>query len=337
MYFYYLLKKYIFNFLILFFGLSFLFVVVDYTLNFSKLPSYANLQILYIVYTFVYAAFMLYPLSFVFGFLLTLLGMIKSNELVSFYSLGFSPKKLFKPFLFVSFGVTLVMFLLQSTKVAYVNQYAQAIKAHMKYSNKDLFLKFNNYVVYIKELNPILKIAKEMIVFDVDKFEVKRVFFLDKAVFRNDIWIGDAKEVVLTPNKWIFEKKKVSLLEHFKPKIISNLKKLDNISFYDAYLSIKYFKEIDLNRILSIVFFKIVTPLSLIFFMGILFYKTPIHSRISNIPAFMIKSILLTIALWGSELIIYKFAKQGVLPYYLLWLPFVVVLILYFYVRRDND
>jgi len=338
-YFWYILKKYVKNFLVVLFGLAFLFVIVDFSFNIQKLPSSSNLQVLYAFYIFIYSVFVIYPLAMIFAFLVTLNTMIKFNELVSFYSLGFYPSKLAKPIIFSAFFIFFVMSLAQSTKISYANQYAQAIKNNMNLKNNNLFLKYNNNIIYIKELEPILKKAKDVSVFELKNNSLYRIIHAKEAVFKDNKWITNEAEIyTITPKKWSREVKALEFLENFKPKILSNLKTLDNISFYDAYLAIKYFKDLDLNKILSIVFFKIFTPLSMILLIWLLFMIAPIHIRISNVPLFMIKSLTFSILVWGSELLLYKFTKQGVLPYWVLSIPFVILLIIDIYIlRRRNE
>jgi len=339
MYFFYLLKKYIKNFLIIFFAISFLYTIVNMLFSISKLPTSSNLVVLYLFYLFIYASILLYPLAIIFAFLLTLNQMIKFNELVSFYSLGFLPKKIFKVFLIVSGGIVFLMFILQSTKLAYTNEYAQAIKDAKKLNTKNLFLKYENKVIYIENLNPILKKATNINVIELKNNEVKKVIFAKEATFKNNVWITNEADIVsINDKKWINQKNNLVFLKNFKPKIISNLQKLRDISFYDAYLTIKYFKNIDLNTILSIVFFKIFTPLSILALMFYIFITSPIHVRISNITLFMLKSISLSVLVWGGMLILYKFAKQGVLPFWSLSFIFIILIIFDIYIiRRSNE
>ena len=337
MYFFYLLKKYLKNFFIIFFAVSFIYATVSMFLNISKLPNSSNLVVLYFFYVFIYSALLLYPLSLIFSFLLTLNQMIKFNELVSFYSLGFEKNKLFKPFFYFSVLLTFFMFFLQSTRVVYSNEYAEAIKNSNKLSTRNIFLKYKNKVIFIKKLNPILKTARDVRVIELKNKEVSKVLFAKEAFFKNDRWFSDKVDVeVLTKNRWIKKEVKLSFLENFKPKIISNLQKLREISFYDAYLSIKYFRNFDLNTIFSIIFFKIFTPFSMIALMYFLFFTSPIHIRVSNTALFMVKSIAITIFIWGGMLLMYKFSKQGVLPFWSLSLPFLILVIINF-IRRNNE
>ena len=127
---------------------------------------------------------MLYPLAIVFSFLMTLSSMIKFNELVSFYSLGFIPKKLIKPFLFFAVLITLFMYALQFSKLSYANQYAKAIKDNFNYKTYDLFLKYKNNIVYIKVINPFSKMAWGVKVFNYKNNELKKVISAKKAVYK---------------------------------------------------------------------------------------------------------------------------------------------------------
>ena len=338
MYFFYILKKYIKNFLIILISFSLLYTIVDIMFNISKIPSSSNLFILYSYYIFLYSITLLYPLVFVFAFLLTLSQMIKFNELVSFYSLGFYQKQLIKPIVFFSFFFIIVIFILLSTKLAYSAEYAQAIKNAKKLNTTNIFLKYNNSVIYIKKLNPVLKEAEDMYVFYLKNKKLYKYIYAKNAQFIENRWITNKADVyVITDKKWKKNTTSLIFLQNFKPKIISNLQKLRDISFYDAYLTIKYFNNVNINKILSIVFYKIFTPLSMVGIIIFIFYIAPIHIRISNVTLFMIKSISLSILFWGIILLIYKFAKQGVLQFWTLTIPFFVILAIDLYIRRKYE
>jgi len=337
-YFFYILKKYLKNFLIILISFSLLYTIVDIMFSISKMPTSSNLFVLYAYYMFIYSATLLYPLAFIFAFLLTLSQMIKFNELVSFYSLGFYPKKLIKPIIVFSVIFTLAIFGILSTKLAYSAEYAQAIKDAKKLNTDNIFLKYNNYVIYIKKLNPVLKEAKNIFVFYIKNKKLTKYLFAKKASFIDNEWVAKNADVYLINEKrWIKNTSSQVFLKNFKPKIISNLQILRDISFWDAYLTIKYFKNVDLNKILSIVFYKIFTPLSMIGIIIYIFYISPIHIRVSNVTLFMIKSISLSILVWGIMLLLYKFAKQGVLPFYILSVPFFIILIIDLLIRRKYE
>ena len=338
MFFSFIVKKYVKNLLLILFSLSLFYIIIDAIGNFSKLPSAINLQVLYFYYNFLYSTDIFYPLSLVFAFLLTLLEMVKFNELISLYSVGFSIKKILKPFLIISFFVFFIFIIFGISKYAYSKEYAKAILNKQKYTTANLFLKYQNNIIYIEKINPLLQEAYNMEIFVIRNNNLVKAIFAKKAIFKDDKWFcKNAKIIYFYKDKIIKEQKDISFLKNFKPKILSNLKKLNSISFYDAFIAIKVFKDVNINNILAILFFKIFTPLSLIGLIVIFLIYVPIHPKVSNLSFFMIKSVFITILVWGIEILMYKFVKQGVMSPYSLILPTLLVYgyILYL-IRRKN-
>ncbi|HIQ51420.1 MAG TPA: LptF/LptG family permease [Nautiliaceae bacterium] len=338
MFFSFIVKKYVKNLLLILFSLSLFYIIIDAIGNFSKLPSAINLQVLYFYYNFLYSTDIFYPLSLVFAFLLTLLEMVKFNELISLYSVGFSIKKILKPFLIISFFVFFIFIIFGISKYAYSKEYAKAILNKQKYTTANLFLKYQNNIIYIEKINPLLQEAYNMEIFVIRNNNLVKAIFVKKAIFKDDKWFcKNAKIIYFYKDKIIKEQKDISFLKNFKPKILSNLKKLNSISFYDAFIAIKVFKDVNINNILAILFFKIFTPLSLIGLIVIFLIYVPIHPKVSNLSFFMIKSVFITILVWGIEILMYKFVKQGVMSPYSLILPTLLVYgyILYL-IRRKN-
>jgi lipopolysaccharide export system permease protein len=249
--------------------------------------------------------------------------MIKFNELVSFYSLGYTVKKLIKPFFFFAFSVFLLFIALESGKFAYVREYADSILNKKQFSNTNLFIKHGNKIIYMRKLTPLLKQAEGLKIFYFKNLKVVKIITSDKAYFRENVWfVKNAEIKYINSKNIIISHGDLYVLKNFKPKIISNLKNLNSISLYDAFIAIKLFKDVNINMLLSIVFFKIFTALCMLFLLIIIMFKTPIHQRISNVSLFLVKSVLFTILVWGIQLMIYKFAKQGVLSPYALIVPF---------------
>ena len=338
MFFNFIAKKYIKNFLLILFSLSLFYIIIDTISNFSKLPSAINLQVLYFYYNFLYSIDMFYPLSLVFAFLLTLLEMIKFNELISFYSFGFSIKKILKPFLIITFFIFFIFMIFDTSKYAYSKEYSKAILNKQKYTTTNLFLKHKDSIVYIEKLNPLLKEAYNMEIFVIENSNLIKTIFAKKATFKENKWFcKNAKITYFYKDKIVKEQKDISFLKDFKPKIVSNLKELNSISFYDAFVAIKVFKDININNILAILFFKVFTPLSLIALIMIFLIYAPIHIRVSNLSFFMIKSVFITILIWGIEILMFKFVKQGVIPPYFLMLPTILIYAYILYLIRRKD
>jgi lipopolysaccharide export system permease protein len=338
MYFFYILKKYIKNFFIFLFSLSFLYLLIDLIATFSHLPNSSNLQILYIVYILASSFENFYSLALIFSFLYTLYYLIKYNYLVSFYSLGFSKRKILFPFLCFAFIVYSVFLVLDNTDYVYLNQKAKNIISSKKLKKENLFLKHKNNIVYIKELKPLLKKAIGLKIFVLNGMKVKEIIDIKEAVYQNNVWNGKNVTVTIINNKMSVKKlNNLLVLRNFEPVVLSNLKKLDSLSIKDALLAIKIFKDIKLNKIIAILLYKIITPLSIILLLIYFMYTSPMHQRISNISIFMIKSIFLVIFVWGINLLIYKFVKQGVLYPFVLFLPLLFIIILDFYaIKKEN-
>jgi len=337
LFFSFIIKKYIKNFFLISFSLSLFYIIIDAINNLSKLPEAINLQILYFYYNFLYSIDMFYSLSLVFAFLLTLFEMIKFNELISFYSFGFGIKKILKPFLIVAFFLFFIFIIFNTSKYAYSKEHAKAILNKQKYTTTNLFLKHKNNMIYIEQINPFLQEAYNMEIFVIKNNNLIKTIFAKKAIFKDNRWFcKDAKITYFYKDKIVTEQKSISFLKDFKPKIVSNLKKLNSISFYDAFIAIKVFKDVNLNKILAILFFKIFTPLSLIALIIIFIIYAPIHIRVFNLSFFMIKSLFITILVWGIEILMYKFIKQGVIQPYFLIFPTILVYTYILYLYKEK-
>jgi len=339
MFFLYLLKKYIKNFFIFLFSLSFLYLLIDLIANLSKLPNSSNLEILYAVYIMGYSFENFYPLALIFAFLYTFYYIIKYNYLVSFYSVGFTKTKILLPFFLFSLFVYFIFLSLENTNYVYFKQEAQNILSNKNIKKENLFLKYKNNIVYIKELKPLLKKAIDVKIFVLNEMKVKKIISIKEAYYQNNIWIG--KNVVINEinNKNIKIKKikKILILKNFEPLVLSNLKKLESLSIKDAILALKIFKDIKLNKVISILIYKIISPLCLIALLVYLIFIAPVHQRISNISFFMLKSVFLTILVWGINLLLFKFVKQGVLSPFVLIIPLIFIIFLDFYVIKKEN
>jgi lipopolysaccharide export system permease protein len=338
MFFNYILKKFVKNFFLFLFSLSFLYLLIDLVANYSKLPNSSNLQILYSVYTLGYSFENFYSVALVFSFLYTLYFLIKYNYLVSFYSFGFSKSNILKPFLIVSLFVYFVFLALNNTGYVYFKEQAKSIISNQKIKKENIFLKHDRSIVYIKELKPLLKKAFDVRIFVLDGMKVKSIISIKEAVYKDNMWIGKDVLIEKFENKKMEVKKfeKLKILKNFEPLVLSNLQKLDSLSIKDAFLAMKVFKDIKLNKIIAILLYKIIAPFSIILLLVYFMYVSPMHQRISNISFFMIKSVFITILVWGINLLLYKFVKQGVLTPYILFLPLIVIIILDIYVIKKE-
>lgn len=182
------------------------FVGIDFFQNVKNLPDSANLQLLYLFYNSFFTLTLTLPLSLVFGWILTLVILIKGNELVAFTALGVSKRKIYSPVLKVTFFLLIVIIALQATPLAY--SYEQKDKIldgeYFTSTKSDIFLKYDNYYVYFQRLFPIEKRAENIHIFNVENKDLVESIVAKKAYFQNNRWyIIDAK-ITTKPKKLIF-------------------------------------------------------------------------------------------------------------------------------------
>ena len=104
----YISYHYLKYFFVILTALVLFFVGFDYMGQADKLSDSANLVLIYLVYKSFFAIDTLVPLSLIFAMIATKIYLIRSNALVSFYSLGYSRIDVLKPFVVVSAFVTFI-------------------------------------------------------------------------------------------------------------------------------------------------------------------------------------------------------------------------------------
>jgi lipopolysaccharide export system permease protein len=116
------------HFFIIIFSLVSFFVFIDFMFTKDKLPDSFNLQFLYVFYQAGNATLLMYSISLLFAMVITVMTLVKKNELISFLSLGYSLKKLYKPFFVFSLFLTLFLIGFQFTKYSLFSNMAEQIK-----------------------------------------------------------------------------------------------------------------------------------------------------------------------------------------------------------------
>ena len=161
--------------------------------NKDKLPESFNLQFLYAFYQGGNATLLIYPLSLLFAMIVTIMELVKKNELISLLSLGYSLKILYKPFFIFSFFLTLFFIGFQFTKFSLFANNAMHIKQSdfSNTTNKNLFFKFKDKIIYIDKINIYSKSADGIKFFKTSNNKIKKLFFVKKAVFTNGEWYSD--------------------------------------------------------------------------------------------------------------------------------------------------
>jgi lipopolysaccharide export system permease protein len=337
-----LFGKYAKNFLIILLSLVGFFVFIDFIFQRQHLPDSTNLQFLFMFYRAVYALNLFYPLSLVFALLATVLALIRTNELIAFFSIGYSLKRLLFPFVLFAFLITSILISLQFTKMAYVEDYAKSIKSN-NYSlsvNNELFFKYKNFVVYIDELNRFTKTAKGMKIFTLRNGRLETTYDIQEAKFEDNYWhTKNGTFITKDSDKMIIkDSQKLYILKGFKPKILDNLEKISLISLSDAIDSLLLLnsQNLDSSKIRVFIYNSIIVPLSFVLLVAIFFLKTPIHSRISNTFVYIMTVLFSSMLLWGFFLILRKMAYNGIVnPEIVFFTPILILISIFIhYFRR---
>ena len=184
---------YLKNFFIIFASLVLFFVGIDLILNYKNLPQSANLSLFYVLFLIATGTNYVFSLSLVFAMILSLINLIRSNELVSFYALGLSKKRvILYPFL-CAFVLCMGFVALNFTPFAYAENYRSNIlkNATLINSSDDIFFKFNNNFIYIKHYDGFKKELFNLRVFTLKDNQLELVSVIEKAFFYNNAWYVD--------------------------------------------------------------------------------------------------------------------------------------------------
>ena len=334
----YLAKHYIKNLISILFGLSFAFAAIDYFQYSQGLHSFSH-KILYIFYMWQEALGLLYPLAIVFALIMTKLSLVKSNTMGAFHAFGYDKKRLFLPLMIVSLCVYMIFTLLHTTEFSYAKDKANLLLKNElgAYDVNDLFFKYNDTFVYIKKLDPIKKVIKDITIFKVEGHQVRYTINAPTATFDGEKW--DAQNAILKTHNYregeldkytVEHKKSIKTLEGYKPKIIESLYEGKALNIIDAYNTWQLLDKQHLNsdKIRASFYDKVVVPLFSLALLLILFFKLPFHARMMNFGGVIALSLGATFIIWGILFGLNQIGSNGVLipeltailPIVLLWM-----------------
>ncbi|RXJ84298.1 LptF/LptG family permease [Arcobacter sp. CECT 8985] len=322
----YILQKYLKSFFIVLISLELFFVGIDFFQNVKKLPDSANLQLLYLFYNSFFTLTLTLPLSLVFGWILTLVILIKGNELVAFTALGVSKRKIYLPVLNISFLLLLILIGLQATPLAY--SYEQKSKIldgeYFTSTKSDIFLKYNDYHIYFQKLFPLEKRAENIHIYKVKDKDLVESIIAKKAYFQNNKWYVIDAKITTKPKNINFETSKMVVkhekflhtLEGFKPKILNNVyESKSTFSILDALSALVLLKQqgINTDKIRAALYYELIVSFFIIPIMMLVFAYSALNSRFFNIGKFTSLSIFLTLIVWGIFFLLHKFSNNGTL------------------------
>ncbi len=318
-------KHYLKNFLIIYFALQLFFIGMDLMQNIKYINS-ANLQILYVANEFLYYTSYTLPLSLIFSMIMTIFNILKSNELVSLYSLGVSKDQLIQPIMVLSVFLTLFY-----TSFNFIPDFINAkekAKNIKKYNNpyqttSSLFLKSHNTYAYIDKLFPNQKEGKNLKIFITKNNRLIEILEAKNAIFKNNSWqLKDVKSIKIPNLKSNIEDAKLILttsktkevLHGFQPKIIDTLFKTSSkLTIQDSFTAINLLNKQSLNsdkvksNLYTMIFFPFFAP---IIIYG-LFFSFPIQRRGSNLSIVISGSILAILSIWGILFTLSKMSANG--------------------------
>ena len=322
----YIIFNYIKNFFFIFISLEFFYVGVDILSNYKDFPDSANLQLLYIVFNTLDAINYSVPLSIVFAMIVTKFGMIKSNELVTLYSVGITKKNIVRPLFFSAMSLALIYISLNLTPFAYSHEYSRnLLKYHtIATTSNGLFLKNDNQYIYFNKLDPIKKQATGVKIFTVKNNDLVQIVSASKGYFSENHWV--LKDVLIKKKPTVesikdkglsvYQQSKYITLKDFRPKVIENIHKgAYNMSIIDALDALSFFasQNVNLDRVKTVLYSHLFFPLFAPFLVVILFYKLPISSRFFNLALYSFIFVFITLASWGILFILTQLSSTSVI------------------------
>lgn len=330
---------YIKYFFIIFVALELFYVGIDLLVNLDKMPSSANLKLIYCALTFVIAIEYTLPLSLVLGLITTATNLIRSNELVSFYALGIRKNSLILPIFFIALFFTLTQICVYMTPFAYAKEHQDFVKDAQKPAdlNSAVFLRFENKFIYINSLYFNQNIAKGVKIFELEDNKIQSQIIGDEAKFNGSSWIiSNAKIIQISSDLKLGKKgiqsqiiQNLEVLDGFSPKTIQKIYQSDtSYSILDAIKSIQLLQDeaINIDKIKSALYKMVFFPLFAPLMVMIVYYYLPITARFASLALVSFGCILVSLGLWGILFVLVRFSQNGVIiPEFGIILPIVIL------------
>jgi lipopolysaccharide export system permease protein len=290
--------------------------------------SSANLLLIYLVFKSFFAIDMLLPLSLIFAMITTKIYLIRSNALVSFYSLGYSRVDILKPFVIIS-GVIIILFISMHSmpKFSRAAEFAKNIRNHSQYLNpsRDLFFTYENKFIYFSKLLPLKQEAQNIRVFSIKNNTLREVLIAKKAVYRDDAWYISEADLLNKPNNIglnssgiVIEKKKdLKILEGFRPKMLDQIYEGKvNYTIGDAFDAVSLLDKqgVDTSNIKGAIYKIFVYPFFVPSVIVIIFFFVPISVRFLNVSLFSFGAIVSTLMIWGVLFMLIELSNNKTIP-----------------------
>ena len=300
----------------------------DYMSNAAALSTSANLILIYLVYKSFFAIDMLLPLALVFAMISTKIYLIRSNALVSFFSLGYSRIDILKPFVVVSMAVIAVFISLHSwSSFARGAEFSANIRNHAQYLNpsRDLFFIYKGQYVYFSKMLPLQERAEGIRVFSVKDNSLKEVLIASSASYRDGYWHIKQADIIKKPDDLTFsskgmevaKSKDLKILKGFRPKILDQVYEGKvNFTISEAFEAMMLLdaQNINTSNIRGALYKIFIYPLYVPCLIVIIFFFVPMSVRFLNVSLFSFGAILASLLIWGILFMLIELSTNKTIP-----------------------
>lgn len=324
----YISFHYIKYFIVILCALVLFLVGFDYMGSADKLELSANLLLIYLVYKAFFGIDMLLPLSLIFAMISTKIFLIRSNALVSFYSLGYSRIDILKPFVAVSTLIIIVYISIHSvSNFARADEMSKNIRKNAQYLSptRDLFFTYKDKFVYFSKMLPLQESAQDIRVFSFKDNSLKEVLVASSARYRDEAWYINEADIITKPDEIDFEsqgiqvttQKELRILEGFRPKMLDQVYE-GKVNFtikdaIDAYLLLKE-QNINTDVVKSSLYKIFIYPFFVPSLVVIIFFFVPISVRFLNVSLFSFAAIVSSLIIWAVIFSLIELSSHKAMP-----------------------
>ena len=324
----YISGHYLKYFFIILTALVLFLVGFDYMQNAEQLSKSANLVLIYLVYRSFFAIDLLLPLALIFSMISTKIFLIRSNALVSFYSLGYSRIDVLRPFVVVSTTVVVIFIFLHSLPTfSRADEFSNNIRKNAEYLSptRDLFFIYKDKYVYFSKLLPLQERAEDIRIFALKNNSLKEVIVASSASYRDDFWHIKQADIITKPDDINFdslgikvsENNDLKTLEGFRPKILDQVYEGKvNFTIMDALDAIFLLnnQNIDVSTIKGALYKIFIYPFFIPSLIVIIFFFVPVSVRFLNVSIFSFVAILATLLIWGVLFMFIELSNNKTIP-----------------------
>lgn len=324
----YISGHYLKYFFIILTALVLFLVGFDYMQNAEQLSKSANLVLIYLVYRSFFAIDLLLPLALIFSMISTKIFLIRSNALVSFYSLGYSRIDVLRPFVVVSTTVVVIFIFLHSLPTfSRADEFSNNIRKNAEYLSptRDLFFTYKDKYVYFSKLLPLQERAEDIRIFALKNNSLKEVIVASSASYRDDFWHIKQADIITKPDDINFDSLGIKVsgnndlktLEGFRPKILDQVYEGKvNFTIMDALDAIFLLnnQNIDVSTIKGALYKIFIYPFFIPSLIVIIFFFVPVSVRFLNVSIFSFVAILATLLIWGVLFMFIELSNNKTIP-----------------------